>query len=638
MAYLWAIDCAAGPEEGTMFTCTMIAPGIAYGPAVIWVTAGEFFRRQQISPPSVPAEIQRFDLARRRARRELDEIASRAEATIGNSAAAIFTAHGQLLDDPKFFEPVVRRIKDQHMAAELAVHATVEEFAGRFAALGNGCLAARAEDFAELGDRLLRHLRKEAPRQAPCLSNPGVLIADHLGAADIIALDRRNLLALVMIENGPTSHAALLASALGVPVVAGVPQLSGRVRDGDTVIVDANHGYILVNPSALALQEYRMRREIFDRFSTELAELRDVPAVTPDGRVIHLGANVGLLEEVPYALAQGAESVGLLRTEYFFLAHGEPPSEEEQYDFYTAVVRSVAPRRVTFRTFDLGCDKSPSASSTAEANPMLGCRGIRLLLERRDLFVSQIRAMLRASRHGPIRIMFPLITSLTEFQETMLIVRQIEQQLRDEGMSFDDRVPYGCMIETPAAATISDILASEVEFLSIGSNDLIQYTLAADRTNPRVAHIYEPLHLAVLRMMRTIIRAGHRRDRTVSLCGEMAADPICSIILLGMGVDELSMSPVMIPAIKQIIRGVTWAEARDVARGVLRQRRAKDVAAYLEKMMESRFPRMMSIYGSDGSPMAPASEPEHLIPAADESPGVLRGDRKEPVEAGISYE
>ena len=252
-----------------------------------------------------------------------------------------------------------------------------------------------AEDFAELGDRLLRHLRKEPPRQAPCLSNPGVLIANHLAAADIIALDRRNLLVLVMIENGPTSHSVLLASTLGVPVVAGVPQLSGCVRDGDTTIVDANHGYILVNPSALALQEYRMRREIFDRFSTELAELRNVPAVTPDGRVIHLGANVGLMEEVPYALAQGAESVGLLRTEYFFLAHGDPPSEEEQYDFYAAVVRSVAPRRVTFRTFDLGGDKSPSASPAPEANPMLGCRGIRLLLERRDLFVSQIRAMLR---------------------------------------------------------------------------------------------------------------------------------------------------------------------------------------------------------------------------------------------------
>jgi phosphoenolpyruvate-protein phosphotransferase (PTS system enzyme I) len=290
------------------------------------------------------------------------------------------------------------------------------------------------------------------------------------------------------------------------------------------VIVDANHGHVLVNPSELAPQEYRMRREIFDRFRSELAELRDVPAVTPDGRVVHLGANVGLIEEVPYALAQGAESIGLLRTEYFFLAHGDPPPEEHQYDFYATVVRAVAPRRVTFRTFDLGGDKAPSAPPTAEANPMLGCRGIRLLLEHRDLFVSQIRALLRASQHGPIRIMFPLITSLTEFQETMFIVRQIEQQLRDEGMSFDDQVPYGCMIETPAAATISDILASEVEFLSIGSNDLIQYTLAADRTNPRVAHIYEPLHLAVLRMMRTIVRDAHRRGRTVSLCGEMGAD------------------------------------------------------------------------------------------------------------------
>ena len=620
-----------------MFKGTMIAPGIACGPAVIWATAGESIRRQQVSLPSVPAEIQRFDLARRRAHRELAEIASRAEATIGHSAAAIFTAHGRLLDDPKFFEPVLRRIRERQMGAEVAVHAIIEEFAGRFASLGSSRLAARAEDFAELGDRLLRHLRKEAPRQAPCLSNPSVLIANHVGAADIIALDRNNLLALAMIENGPTSHAALLASALGVPVVAGIAELSGRVRDGDTVIVDANHGYILVNPSALAIQEYRMRREIFDRFSTELAELRDVPVVTPDGRVIHLGANVGLLEEIPHALAQGAESLGLLRTEYFYLAHGEPPTEEEQYDFYAAVVRSIAPRRVTFRTFDLGGDKSPSASSTAEANSMLGCRGIRLLLECGGLLVSQIQALLRASHYGPIRIMFPLITSLTEFQETMLIVRQIEQQLRDEGVSFDNRVPYGCMIETPAAATIADILASEVEFLSIGSNDLVQYTLAADRTNLRVAHIYEPLHLAVLRMMRTIIRAGHRRDRTVSLCGEMAADPIYSIILLGMGVDELSMSPVMIPAIKQIIRGVTWAAARDVARGVLRQQRAKDVAAYLENMMESRFPRMMSIYGSDGDPLASLPGSVRPISAETKSPVAPRDDQTTPVVAGIRH-
>jgi phosphotransferase system enzyme I (PtsI) len=282
------------------------------------------------------------------------------------------------------------------------------------------------------------------------------------------------------------------------------------------------------------------------------------------------------------------------------LSHSQPPSEEQQYEFYAGIVDAVAPHRVTFLTFDLGADKMAGRPAAPEANPMLGCRGIRVLLEYYEEFATQMRALLRASAHGPIRIMFPLVTSLTEFQDTMRVVNRVKGHLKAQGIAFDDSVPFGCMMETPAAATIPDILATEVEFFSIGSNDLIQYTLAADRTNPRVTYIYEPLHLAILRMMRTIIRAGHRHHRSVSLCGEMASDPIYTIILLGLGVDELSVNPAMVPAIKQIIRGVTSDEARELARGVLRERRAKDVQAYLEKMMSIRFPQVMSVYGRSG--------------------------------------
>jgi phosphotransferase system enzyme I (PtsI) len=525
----------------------------------------------------------------------------RVAVTAGKSAAAIFAAHGMLLEDPQLLTAVRRLIEEEHFAAESAVYETIEEHARRVAAIGNSYLAARAEDLTDLGCRLLTHLRKEGPRPGPFLPGPRVLVTDNIAAADVVALDRRHLLGLVMAQSGATSHAALLASTLGVPVVGGVPQLSGKVRSGDTVIVDGNHGHVLVNPTDLALREYRTRRDLFDRFCGELVGLRNVPAVTPDGRAVRLKANVGLAEEIPQALAQGAEGIGLLRTEYFYLSHSSPPTEEEQYEFYASVVKAVAPRPVTFRTFDLGGDKTAVVPVGPEANPMLGCRGVRLLLERRDLFLGQVRALLRASCHGPVRIMFPLITSLTEFQDTMRVVDEAQEQLRAEKIPFDESVPFGCMIETPAAATIPDILAAEAQFFSIGSNDLIQYTLAADRTNPRVACIYEPLHLAVLRMMRTIIRAARRKGRTVGLCGEMAADPIYTIILLGLGVDELSMNPVMIPATKRIIRGVSWAEAREVARGVLRERRAKDVQAYLEKMMASRFPQVMSIYGHDES-------------------------------------
>jgi phosphotransferase system enzyme I (PtsI) len=594
-----------------MFTGTMIAPGIAYGPAMVWAPAVTPVLRRDVPPASVPAEQKRLEHAVRRAGRELEEIALRVEITAGKSAASIFRGHEAMLEDATFLATIRRRIGEQHLAAESAVSGTVEEYAQRLASLDNPYLAARAADVADLGMRLLAHLRKEEPLQVPHLSVPSVLVVENLAAADAISLDRTNLLALVMVQSGATSHAALLAATLGVPVVGGIPQFAGQVRDGDMLIVDGNHANILVNPTELALREYSIRQEIFNRFRGELAGLREAPAKTLDGRRVMLTANIGLSEEIPHALTQGAEGIGLLRTEYFFLSQSQPPSEEEQYRFYARIVDAVFPHRITFRTFDLGADKMAGVPAAPEANPMLGCRGIRVLLEHRDQFVAQMRALLRASAHGRVRIMFPLITSLTEFQDTMRVVNEVKQGLHADGVLFDCHVLFGCMMETPAAATIPDILATEVEFFSIGSNDLIQYTLAADRTNPRVTYIYEPLHLAVLRMMRTIIRAGHRGGRSVGLCGEMASDPIYTIILLGLGVDELSVNPVMVPAIKQIIRGVTFEEARQVARGVLRERRAKDVQSYLEKMMASRFPQVMSVYGrSDGEESAAGTIPQ----------------------------
>ena len=551
-----------------LFTGTMIAPGIAVGPAAVWAATARPDRREVSERPAA-SEWERFEHALGGTRRELEEIASRVAGTAGKSSAAVFTAHVLLLSDPGLLAPIRRRIEDERLTAESAAWETFAEHARRIAAVGDPYLAARADDLLELSRRLLTHLRKDGPRPVAPLPGPCALIAENLGAADVIALDRRRLLALVLIQTGARSHAALLAATLGVPVVSGVPHLLEQARNGDTVVVDGNHGHVLLHPSELALRQYRTRCDLFENLCGELAGLRDVPAVTPDGRKVRLTANVGLAEEVPHALAQGAEGIGLLRTEYFYLAHGGPPTEEEQYDFYAGVVQAMAPRPVTFRVFDLGGDKA-LGEAAVEANPMLGFRGIRLLLGRRELFEDQLAALLRASRHGPVRIMFPLITSLTEFQDTMRVVDDVKRRLRDRGAPFDKGVPFGCMIETPAAATIPDILASEVEFFSIGSNDLIQYTLAADRTNSRVAHVYEPLHLAVLRMMRAIVQAANSHGRPVSLCGEMAADPIYTIILLGLGVDELSVNPIMLPAIKQILRSVTWEEARAVAEGVLR--------------------------------------------------------------------
>lgn len=591
-----------------LFTGTMIAPGIAAGPAALWLSDAEPVPRQA-APGPADAEWEKIQQSLGRARRELEAVALRVATTAGKSAAAIFTAHALLLEDSVLLGSIRRRVVEEGLSAESAVWETFEEQARRIAAVDDKYLAARAEDFRELGHRLLTHLRKEDARRFTPLPGPRVLIAESLATAEVIAVDRAHLLAVVMTDGAAGSHAALLAATLGVPVVAGVPELLEQVRDGDTVIVDGNHGHVLLQPTDLALRQYRTRRELFDHLCGELAGLREERAVTPDGRAVRLTANVSLAEEVPYAVEQGAEGIGLLRTEYFYLSHGRVPGEEEQYRFYAGVVQAMAPRPVTFRTFDLGADKT-AGDSSPESNPMLGCRGIRLLLGQRGLIEAQLAAILRASAHGPVRIMFPLVTSLTEFQDTMWIVAEVKQRLRERNVPFDEAVPFGCMVETPAAATIPDILASEVEFFSIGSNDLIQYTLAADRTNPRVAHVYEPLHLAVLRMMRAVVLAARSNNRPVSLCGEMAADPIYTIILLGLGVDELSVNPVMIPAIKRIIRAVTWAEAREIAEGVLQERRAKDVQSFLERMMAQRFPRVMSVYGHESEP--PQADPLHV--------------------------
>jgi phosphoenolpyruvate-protein phosphotransferase (PTS system enzyme I) len=579
-----------------VFLGKTVAPGIAFGAALVWAREEPAVVHNRIDRSLIPEEKLHFLRALSAAQHELREIAVRVGSSVGRAAGDIFSAHLRMLEDPHLTEAVVRKIEQEQASAATAVQNVLDEHARRLSAIGDEYLAARGEDFHELDRRLQRHLRRQESTQLPNFSEPRILIVENLSAIEVVSLDHgMKLLAIVMTKSAPTSHAALLASSLGIPVVTRIPDLWGRVRTGDTVIVDGNAGGVIVEPTELAMRQYRTRRELFDHFRGEIAGLRDLPAITPDGHSVRLTANIGLLEEIPYVLAQGADGIGLVRTEYFYLAHAAPPSEEDQYRFYGDIMLRMAQRPVTFRTFDLGGDKVLSTHEPEE-NPMLGCRGIRLLKEQRELFESQLRALLRASTFGPMRIMFPLITSLTEFQDTMHVVDDVKRDLSRQEIPFDPSVRFGCMVETPAAATIPDLLASEVEFFSIGSNDLIQYTLATDRMNSHVAYIYEPLHLAVLRMMRAIIRAGHRRARSVSLCGEMAADPIYTIILLGMGVDELSMNPVMIPAVKQIVRSVEWSQAREIARDVLRASRAKDVQAYLEKMMTSRFPRVMSIY------------------------------------------
>ena len=576
------------------FTGIAASPGIGVGPVHVVVAEDYAVRDFPIPAERVEAEVAFLERALEASRRDLAQIRHGIAAELGEHEAAIYDAQMLMLDDPELRRTVLENIRARRNAG-ISFRDYMAAVAARLERVEDEYLRERRADIMDVERRVLRHLMGDGHRGLTGLEKPAVVIAHEIGPSDVALLDRERVLGFVAEVGGRTSHSALVARGRGIPAVVGVRGIMQTAKSGELGIVDGFRGEVELNPAPAIATRYRAWRVRLEKGAHELSALCDLPAETPDGRRIELGANIELPGEIEAVLAVGADGVGLFRTEFFYLDRAELPSEEEQYRAYRSVAERMAPRPVIFRTMDLGGDKVASyLGTTHETNPFLGYRGIRFALAHPEVFRTQIRAIYRASAHGRARMMFPMIASLEELHSALAVCRQATAELERKGQAYDRELEIGIMIETPSAVWVADLLALEAKFLSVGSNDLIQYTLAMDRDNARLAHLYEPLSPAVLRSLRHTVLCGHRAKRWVGLCGEMAGDPHMAILLMGLGMDELSVSSYDLPRVKAAIRSVPATRAREIAEQALARDSADAVRALLRSELDPLLPDFLA--------------------------------------------
>ncbi|MBX3025646.1 phosphoenolpyruvate--protein phosphotransferase [bacterium] len=569
------------------------APGFGIGRAHLLESEVSFASIPRRKPRSARKERERFHAAIAQSVQEIERMKARVQRSFPEIDAALFDVQQMMLTDTTFARRVERHISGGS-SAEVALERVVTAMVDEFARLADPYMRERAVDVKDIGQRTLRNLLGVAERDRS-FASAVVLIAEELTLSDILLIEPELLKGIVMGAGGATSHASILAKSLEIPTVVGVERLA-EIHEGEHLIIDGNAGTIYVNPSGDVLREYGRLRNEYAAFNRELDSLRALPAVTRDGCRIMMGANIGLLGDLPLAHRHGADRIGLYRTEIAFLSHRDFLSEEDQVTLYDRIAEAAQGLPLTVRTLDLGADKYPPyLHIPEERNPFLGWRSIRVSLELASVFKTQLRAILRASPRGPLRIMLPMISSLEELRRSKELIDEAKAELRREGVAFDASIPVGMMVEVPSAVQLADRFIEEVDFFSIGTNDLIQYLLAVDRNNRKVASLYEPLHPAVLRAVASVVRVADAAGKPVSLCGEMAADPVCTLVLIGMGLRDLSMSAFFVPVIKRLIRSVDIAAAervaahaltldtvREVKRCVFEQMRALDVIDLME--------------------------------------------------------
>jgi len=509
---------------------------------------------------------------------------------LGEEVADIFRGHLAILRDPKLRLQVLDLIADRHFSAAYAIQVALLRYQRRFEA--TPFMRDRMRDLQDVKQKLLQHLAGESHESVTELDEPVIIVAHDLTPSQTATLERtRKVLGFATDLGGSTSHTAIVARGLGIPAVVGLDDLTTMVAPGDLLILDGTHGVVIIDPDETQIAEYREQEARRSVLIQSLEVLRDLPAETLDGVRVELLGNIEFPEEVPLCLAKGAEGIGLFRTEFLFLRGGPQPAEEEQFQVYRQVAETLQRRPLVIRTLDLGADKYPHERAwEAEPNPFLGLRSIRYCLQHREVFWPQLRAILRACSHGNIRIMFPLISRVLEMRQAKYLLKLAMDELEEEGFEIPHDIPIGAMVETPSASVCAGELAREAAFLSIGTNDLVQYTLAVDRSNERVADLYTPFDPSVLRLMRWIIRHGKREKVAVSLCGEMAGDPMATILLVGMGLRCLSMSAGNIPEIKKIIRSIRFSDAHKVAQRVFGFETEREVISYLREQLRGVLP------------------------------------------------
>ncbi|MDH4617475.1 phosphoenolpyruvate--protein phosphotransferase [Brevibacillus sp. AY1] len=509
---------------------------------------------QSVLVEDTGTEMSRFREALEKAKEDLLDISERVEQELGTEHADIFRAHLMVLEDPELVDTVQAKIEQEKVNAEHAMHEVAQSFIRLFEQMDNEYMRERASDIRDVTKRVLSHLMGVELSVPSQLQDEVIIVAKDLTPSDTAQLDRRFVKGFVTDIGGRTSHSAIMARSMGIPAVVGTRDMTREAQAGVTLIVDGHEGIVIIDPSEEEIAAYQEQQILYDKQKEEWAQLVGTKTMSRDGHHVELAANIGSPQDLTDVLANGAEGVGLFRTEFLYMGRDELPTEEEQFQAYKQVLELMDGKPVVIRTLDIGGDKQlPYLDLPEEMNPFLGFRAIRLCLDNQDLFRTQLRALLRASVHGNLKIMFPMIATLEEFRQAKAILEEEKQSMQDKGFVFTQPFEVGIMVEIPAAAMMADVFANEVDFFSIGTNDLIQYTLAADRMNERVAYLYQPYHPAVLRLIRQVIEAAHAKGKWVGMCGEMAGDLVAIPILLGMGLDEFSMSASSILPARQLI-------------------------------------------------------------------------------------
>jgi len=570
-----------------MISGILASPGIAFGKALLLKEDEIVIDRKKISADKVNQEVERFLSGRAKASAQLETIKTKAGETFGEEKEAIFEGHIMLLEDEELEQEIIALIKDKGMTADAAAHEVIE---GQATALEElEYLKERAADVRDIGKRLLRNILGLAIIDLSAIQDEVILVAADLTPSETAQLNLNKVLGFITDAGGRTSHTSIMARSLELPAIVGTGSVTAQVKNDDYLILDAVNNLVYVNPTNEQIEQLRAVQEQVATEKAELAKLKDLPAITLDGHQVEVCANIGTVRDVDGAERNGAEGVGLYRTEFLFMDRDALPTEEEQFAAYKAVAEACGSQAVIVRTMDIGGDKElPYMNFPKEENPFLGWRAVRIAMDRKEILRDQVRAILRASAFGKLRIMFPMIISVEEVRALKKEIEIYKQELRDEGKAFDESIEIGVMVETPAAATIARHLAKEVDFFSIGTNDLTQYTLAVDRGNDMISHLYQPMSPSVLTLIKQVIDASHAEGKWTGMCGELAGDERATLLLLGMGLDEFSMSAISIPRIKKIIRNTNFEDAKVLAEQALAQPTTDELMTLVNKFIEEK--------------------------------------------------
>lgn len=569
------------------------APGIAIGKAHVFGTEEIVPHEREISENEITGEITRFKDVLAKTRKEILAIEKKISKEMGVEHGKIFSAHLLVLEDSVLVKEVISRLTKKRRNIEAVFAEVLNKYISVLAEAKDEYLRDRISDITDVGKRILRNLTGVEEKSMEFLEEKSIIISYDLSPSDTAMMHKGRVMGFATDIGGRTSHTAIMAKSLEIPAVVGLESVTDVIKNGDQVILDGIHGVVIVNPSKRFIEKYEKEKKKYESLERDLVELRTLPSETLDGKKVLVAGNIELPEDVASVVSHGAEGIGLYRTEYFYMNRKDVPSEEEQFNAYKSVAQRIKPHCVVVRTLDLGGDKFLSQLDVPrEMNPFLGWRAIRFCLARPDVFKSQLRAILRASVYGNLKMMYPMISGISEFRQANALLDEVKSELRKENIPFNENMPVGAMIEVPSAAITSDVLAKEADFFSIGTNDLIQYSLAVDRVNEKIAYLYEPTHPAVLNLIKTVIQNGHKENIPVAMCGEMAGDISLTMILLGLGLDEFSTSPIAVPEIKKIVRSVNYFDAREMAEKALTFDTGKEIQEFARKKLKELVPDM----------------------------------------------